>query len=158
MKNIVPIVVVTFAIALLLGFALPSALKPAARTGPIKISDLPLNRAIRGVIPLTAGTYSCVLPAGIGCAITEIGGPPQSTGPSLGFGRLRVYVDGALIATTAFSLNCVGTTDRHFDPPIIVPPGSSLGFDWAPVYGANAPVENLQQLTIAGWSLLPGDI
>lgn len=132
--------------------------KRTAKTGTTRIVDLPLNRAIRGVIPLVPGLHTCSLGSGVGIAITEVGGPPQRVTQTCDFGRLRIMVDGVAVASVVLAMGAQGNTDRRFDPPIVVPPGSMLGLEWTSYASASSQEYPLSELSLAGWSLLPGDL
>lgn len=112
---------------------------PLARqqVGPIKISDLPLNRSFQAHFNVSHYNSPTTLtfPATAGIAITQLIGPSNFS--------TFIGVNGAQLRG--------GQGEIKFDPPIIVTPGSTLTLGTDNPFGPDS-------VTLGGWTLAPGDV
>ncbi len=167
-------------ILVLLSGSVTSSTTPL-RSGPLRLSDLTLDRAFHAVLPIsTDGPSPCPLPATLGVAVTEISGIPHwdasivrfpPAGPALAAGsyrpfRVKVYVDGLLVSSRHVKGGDSRNGSLAFDPPLIARPGQLLhiAFEHGPFplwIGENPPMTvfagDAPEITVSGWILYPGD-
>ncbi len=139
---------------------MPSSPTQPARTAPVRLSDLTLDRAFSYAVPFSAGTpapfpelgssYACStqFPLTVGAAISEVSGIPNIELGYYSVGgqavRVRILVNGQ--ARRVFSIpSSHKATDRYeFSPPLIVKPGDTLTIIIPPGSYGNSNVGNNQ--------------
>ena len=103
------------------------------QAGPIKLSDLPLNRSFQARV-FVPGSTTMAFPSTSGIALTQLIVQGQPVGVFLDVNGARVYE---------------GRAD-HFDPPIIVPPGGTLTL--------TMDIGSQNHIQLGGWTLGIGDV
>jgi hypothetical protein len=149
---------------------------PPALQGPIALSQLTLNRAVRGVVPVFGSGNTFTFPTDNGVVITEIAMEPRqpaTLNSQLDGLGVQFAINTGLKTTACFTpeelhtspgARC-NTKDRRvrFDPPLIVPPGSSITLTllvqnqgsmlWGP-----AASNSWENFSLAGYLVFPGEV
>ena len=172
-KNILPVLALCGVLPVMVTSSAEHA-RASRQDLPVRLVDLPLNRAVWGTLTITPGVplLGQVSSAG-GFALTQIMGIPQhaasyfvGVNQNLQQVRLRLSVNSVIVASLLLT---DGVRDRfEFNPPIVLRPGDALGVEFVPLdpYGSAsgfpfpAPQvgNDLPELTVGGWLLLPGEI